>query len=459
MKRKLAFVFSLLILFSCNEDLLTSSEELEVAKTNENYSDLDNSRARKKFIDADITINPSGDQTGSSDADAIETALNSIPAGGTILLESGKFYLSREIFVPGNSGTLIGRGKSETEIIGVGNEGTPFIGNFFFAFINPSGPLTISNLSLSLPEGFVTFNDNLFGFIITVLNEEGSDTHFDELILKGTDAAPNLDPIFGSQPNNSIIVRGNFNSFPLFTSGGNHTVSNSEFSEVAFQATIFEGFKDANIEIYNNSFTEIKQTIYRFMSGSTVSITDNTLQTNSFGGIVITQEGNFIAGEPNNVVIRGNTVRTSGFMPIEIGWVPEGSANFSLLIEKNKLTNEGSDPFNIYSNFSGIAIFNGNNDAIVRNNILRGGAEFGIIQESNSGTFSGNNLQGFSPLITDYGFFGNSNTIIGNGNSSVLDLGIDNITTGMTKVDGVSIGERMKEALAKRKEILDAINK
>lgn len=458
MKKNLAFVFSLLILFSCNEDLLTSSEELDIVETNENYSDLDNSRARKMVINADIIITPSGDQTGSSDADAIESALKTMPAGGIVLLESGKFYLNREIFVPAISGTLIGSGKSETEIIGVGNEATPFNGNFSFVFIEPSGPLTVSNLSLSLPDGFVTFNNNLEGFIIVVLNTEGSDTHFDELILKGTDAAPNLDPVFGSQPNNSIIVTGNFNSFPSFTSGGNHTVSNSEFSEVAFQATQYQGFKNANIEIYNNSFSKIKQTIYRYMSGSNLSITNNKLQTNSFGGIVITQEGNSISGEPNNVVIRGNTVITSGFMPIEIGWVPEGGANFSLLIEKNRLTNAGPDPFNIFSNFAGIAIFNGNNDAIVRNNTFLGGAEFGIIQESNGGNFLGNNLQGFTPLVADYGLFSSENTIIGSGNSTVLDLGADNIITGMKKVDGVSIGERIKEALAKRKEILDAIN-
>ena len=38
----------------------------------------------------------------------------------------------------------------------------------------------------------------------------------------------------------------------------------------------------------------------------------------------------------------------------------------------------------------------------------------------------------------------------------MIDFGVDNIITGMTKVEGESIGDHIKEAQAKRKEILDA---
>ena len=67
-------------------------------------------------------------------------------------------------------------------------------------------------------------------------------------------------------------------------------------------------------------------------------------------------------------------------------------------------------------------------------------------------------MQGLDASDASYGIFGDNNTLVGNGNSSVIDTGINNIITGMQMVEGESIGERLKAALAKRKEILEAYN-
>ncbi len=448
-------VILVLAFSSCSEfgsDLAKKNKDLP------NMASNANSKKSGGTLSGVFILAPSGDISGVSDANAIEAALNALPSGGTILLERGTYYTNREILVPDFSGTLTGSGKDETEIVGVGDGVTPFSNGNLFFFDTPSGGLTVSNLSLSLPDDFVTTFGNLFSFILVPLSAEGSDTHFDKLRMTGTDAVPGLDPIFVSQPNNSIIVTGDFGAFPSFSSGGLHTVSNSEFSEVAFQATQYQGFNNATIEVFNNSFSDVKQTIYRYMSGSSVSITNNVMDTYSFGAIVVTQEGSAVLGDPNSVVIRGNTISTAGFMPIEIGWVPEGSAYFKLLIEKNKLTNDGPDPVGIFSNVTGIGIFNGNDGAIVRNNNVRGEADFGILQESNGGTFIGNNLEGINALAAGYGLFSNGNTVVGGGNATVIDGGVDNIITGLKKVEGVSVGDRIKEAQARRKEILDALN-
>ena len=50
-----------------------------------------------------------------------------------------------------------------------------------------------------------------------------------------------------------------------------------------------------------------------------------------------------------------------------------------------------------------------------------------------------------------------TNTVVGEGNSTVFDGGVDNIITGLTKVEGESIGSRMQTAQSLRKDILDKI--
>ncbi len=417
-KLLLTLFLSLFVFTACNqEDELIDANQIlpETA-----------SKADIKKINPDITISPSGDVTGVIDGLVIDAALNGLSPGGIVLLESGTFYLNDEITISNFSGTLTGSGYKKTEIIGVGDEITPFTFSRFFHFDQPAGSLTVSNLSLSLPDGFITDFGFLNAFIQVDLTADGSDTHFERLRLTGLDPIEGNDPIWNIQPEWGIIVRGDLANFPSFESAGLHTITNSVFSKCSVQATLYEGFKNATIEITNNYYSEIKQTLYRWMSGSSLSITNNDMEAFSWGTIVVTQEFKAVPGNPNSVLIRGNNVSTAGYMPVEIGAVQAGYANFMLLIEENNLSNTGPDPLGWFPDLTGIGIFSGNDGAIVRNNIIRGGAEFGVFQESNHGSFIGNNLQGFNPSEADYGLFGDNNTIVGSGNSSVLDEGNDN---------------------------------
>ena len=428
----------------------------------------------------DITIAPSGDLSGVSDAYNIQFALDNLVTGGTILLESGSFYINRTIVAPGGfDGTLQGTGKDHTDIVGVGDDIDPFIndqiynpyspylieGSSFFFFPDLTGSVTVSNLSASLPDGFATednyFEDNnLTAFITVNLAGDGADTHFDNLRLTGTAEDPDAeDPWLFSQPRWGILVLGDRDpsDFPIPSyEGGVHTITSSEISKIGFQATVHETLKNATIEISGNSYSEIRQTMYRWLDGCNLSITKNSMETISWGAIVVTQEEHQIPGNPNAVIISRNNVSTSGYMPIEIGAIPDGTASFMLLIEKNELNNAGPGPLG-WGNYAGIGIFYGNDDAVVRNNIVRGEAAFGILQLSNGGTFVGNNLQGINALYAGYGLFGDYNTVVGKGNSTVIDGGVDNIITGLTKVEGESIGLRMQEAQSLRKDILDKI--
>jgi len=145
-------------------------------------------------------------------------------------------------------------------------------------------------------------------------------------------------------------------------------------------------------------------------------------------------------------------------MGIEVGFRgASDKPDFNLLIEKNKIVkghvSVGAE------NVAGIGIFTGEEGAMVRNNIIRGEAEYGILADHvNNSVFKGNNLQGFSSSKADYGLLeSDGNTIVGEGKATVQDLGSGNIITGMTRVKGdESIGERIREAQQRRKDILEA---
>ena len=86
-----------------------------------------------------IEVAPSGDKTGVTDADNIEAALMANPAGGTVELTAGFFYVSRSISIEGFNGTLRGAGKNETVIEAVRRGPNPSEG--FDLEDTPFGPL------------------------------------------------------------------------------------------------------------------------------------------------------------------------------------------------------------------------------------------------------------------------------------------------------------------------------
>lgn len=428
-----------------------------------------------------FTIAPSGDVSGVSDANNIQFALDNIIPGGTILLKKGAFYTNRTIVAPGGfAGILKGSGKDNTKIYCVGDNIVPFLnsqiyntgnpyslrGSSIFFFRDLTGSISVSDFSVSLPDGFATeysdFGDNnLTAFITVNLAGDGASTRFDNLRLTGTNADPQGASWYISQPAWGIQVLGDRNpdDFPIPSySGGRHSITNTDISKVGIQATVHEILKNATIEISGNSYSEVKQTIFRYLDGCNISITKNRMKTFTLGAIVVTQEFFPMPGAINSVVISGNTVSNAGYMPLEIGTTLPNGAGFKLLIESNTLTSAGPDPIGWFPNLTGIGIFSGNDGAVVRNNIIRGQTFLGILQQSNGGTFVGNNLVGSNAFDASYALFGNNNTIVNMGTATVFNGGEGNIINGLAKVNGISLGDLIKEAQAKRKEILDAIN-
>ena len=433
---------------------------------------------------ADLTLWPNGDPTGASDANAIEYALKTVRAGGAIRLASGTFYVNRPVVAPvGFDGSLAGSGKDATSIVGVGSAAVPFRnttmttpGDFqpveasaLLFFPRPAGSLSVSDLTMTLVPGFRAapstygFTD-LTGFLFIQLAPEASNTRLSNLRMVGLTSTGSGDPFPGVdyQPLWGVGVMGSADAFPLLSSGGHHSLTNSEIERVGIQATAYQLLKRADVELSGNVYHEVKQAITRWLDGSNVSIEGNTLDSYSFGSIVVTQEGIPIPGEPSNIVIRNNDITVRGYLGIEIGFVPDATRpDFSLLIEKNAITQAGPDPIGFFPNVAAIGIADGQDHAVVRNNLLRGSGRFAISLEGvTNSVFVGNNLQNFVSTLASVALFGSSNnTLVGIGRGTVWDFGTGNIITGLTTSTGdASMGNQLRAGEQRRLEILRAVS-
>ena len=433
---------------------------------------------------ADITLWPSSDGTGTADANAIEHALNILPAGGVIRLANGTFYLNRPVVAPvGFDGSLLGTGTDATWIVGVGSKAVPFAnatmttpGDFqpveassLFFFPRPAGELSISDLTMTLAPGFVTvpstygFTD-LTGFVFVQLAPEGANTRLSHLRLVGVTSTGIGDPFPGVdyQPLWGVGVMGAADAFPMLSSGGHHSLTNSDISRVGIQATAYQLLKRAEVNLSDNVYRDVKQAIMRWLDGSNVAIERNMLSSYSFGSIVITQEGIPIPGDLSNIVVRNNDITVKGYLGIEIGFIPEATRpDFALLVEKNTIRQAGPDPIGFFPNFAAIGMADGQDRAVVRNNVLRGSALFAISAEGvDNSVFVGNNLQEFVSTLAGVALFGsNDNAVVGIGQGTVWDFGTGNIITGLTKASGdVSLGAQLRAGEQQRLQILRGVS-
>ncbi len=389
-------------------------------------------------------IRPSGDQSGATDADAIEAALNDAGSGATVRLGAGTFYVNRPIVSAGFNGTLAGVGKKKTTIKGVGTPDAPFgltavneqpgqpaiLRSVLLYLDAPEGYLSVRNLTFTIDEGFQTEPDafggtTLTSFLTVQIRTEDVDTSFEELCLIGVVNDPN-NPFANFQPTVAMNVWGNGDTFPQVTSGGRHEVRRCLFDKSSIQALVIQSFRNAYIKTTDNTFVNVKQYNTRYLDGGFVYIARNEMENHSFGGIVVTQEFQPVGQNRTRVVITNNRIKTNGYMSIEIGTAP----NFSLYIARNHIET-GPDPFSVFPNQAGIGLFPGQDKAKVFANTIKGTPENGIhlIETTNSGVFF-NNLKGATPgrahITLEPG--SDNNRIVRNLGATVIDdLGSGNV--------------------------------
>lgn len=421
-------LFSVLCLmfgaFSCTEASLTSSDFMP-----------DSPDQRLQIRGGTIIVSPSGDASGTTDADNIEQALNTTGAS-KVILEAGTFYIKRTLTAPeGYDGVLRGQGKDVTRIQGVGSAGTPFqtglihvplesgpvTGSSFFYFPEPSNDLTIADLSMLLPNNFVAAtsttsdninHNNLSSFIAITLGDPVPDVELRNLRLQGTEAAPGSPGWFLNQPIIGAAILGDRDGFPQpAVAGGKIKVQRCHIAGTAYQALVVESIKEGKVSINSNQFADTKQVNIRFLDGCDIRVSNNSFNTTDWGSIVVTQEQPLgygpIYGSNSSVRITNNDISSNGFLGVEIGPVPFSDAPiFEVEITDNTII-MGPGAFGTRA---GIAVFTGHNGADIQDNIIMGEADYAVYLSSVSNCeISNTATSGFTPLIADYGLTGNSN--------------------------------------------------
>jgi hypothetical protein len=403
-------------------------------------------------------ISPTGDLSGIADYQAIQDAFNYAGPGDKIDLKNGVFYINHTITIPeGFGGIFKGEGKNKTVIIGVGTSEAPFqngtiprpnyppltdnvSGSAFFYFYHPSTELKVMDLTVRIPENFVSApNDMLWGnpgvstdlsaFFIVDLGSEDCNTSFKNINLEGTENNyVDVFPWLAHQPYFGIEVLGNPEPFPALISEGTHKVSNCNFSKIGVQATVHQAFKGASIDILNNTFEDIKQVIVRLLDGVDVTIKNNKMNTFSFGAVVVSQEGLEIPGNKSDVLIANNKIYTDGYAAIEIGFTnfPMNKADFNLIIKNNNIR-KGDSPIPGLPNYSAITISNGEEGALIKKNIISGYSQYGIaVNNVSNSLFDKNKFNGFTAEYDYHLYQSDYNTICKSGPTTILDEGTGN---------------------------------
>jgi hypothetical protein len=433
--------FFLIILFlSCGE----SSIAPDPLEDDSDYSSFELKKAK-------YSISPSGDVSGTLDADAIQDAINNSQPGDIISLKKGKFYINRTIVSPsGFHGIIRGVSMKNTIIEGVGSASLPFQntlisnpsytniglvnGSAFFYFEHPSNEISVENMTVQLPDGFETDNgqlsfNNLSYFFAVQLGTDECNTSFKNIRMQGVDENDPGFTFFIDQPYYGIAVMGALDDFPTVKSAGSHIIKNTEFSHIGLWASINQALKDANISFVNNSIKNSKQIIFRLLDGSSINVSNNELDTYSASSIAVTQEGNDIPGNKSEVVIRNNEISSAGLSGIEIGLYGSlEKPDFDLFIENNYIFKEDDITLG-FPNTAGIQVSTGEQNAIIRKNTISGNSDYGIqTQTVDNSSFLKNTFTDFTSNIADYRFEDSDNNIIcKSGPTTILDQGVGNI--------------------------------
>jgi parallel beta-helix repeat protein len=166
-----------------------------------------------------ITVAPSGDAGGVTDAAHIEDALNAAKAtGGSVRLAAGHYYVSRNIVVVGFQGTLMGEGMDETIIEAVrGPHGGGFSPAPSLYFPGPFPDLP-TLLQFDYPVGDVTIRN----LTVQVVDPQPADAYTNPLVSSGyqTTGISTLIEILGGD-HNTVVENVRFRGAPGDARGSN----------------------------------------------------------------------------------------------------------------------------------------------------------------------------------------------------------------------------------------------
>jgi hypothetical protein len=257
-------------------------------------------------------VEPSGDQTGVTDAENIEAALNLAKANaGTVYLTDGnpetvdQYYTSRNITIDEFQGSLIGESQDNTLIYAgrksaeVGFQGTfsSYWTDFGYDFLFPTvlqfyygvGTISISDLSILVvdEQPCDVFTDE-YGedatHIVTILEVFGGshDTYIENVRFQGNESTA-----YGSRygMNTTYGIHAMPGSSDELHKEGDLIITNSEISNISYGAILFMLFDEGSkIKVKKVVANNVGQAIYSGnLFASSINITDMDINIHQGG--------------------------------------------------------------------------------------------------------------------------------------------------------------------------------
>jgi|GEM_PF-1450469 len=425
-----------------------------------------------------FTVTPSGNYT--DDADAIQLALNNAVtagAGSTVQLTAGTFYLDARLEVDGFDGYFKGAGTQNTIIttygqvnLALANDDTPALIKFRHGNLNMSD----MTIQINSPEPATGMPDNVWWensipFLLMVTGNP-SDVPITENQIGGA-TFDNVNFIGG--PGN-LFDKYNVSTFILVgaegysaayyeLTDGTYNISDCEFMTAergivcygpnsndtwtiggaANESNLFEDMNHGVILLdFDNSYLEVSHNEFAHMKRSATFVAQ---------GYYITELA------PSTCLIHANDIQiedlADGIIIGDLSVAYGGSKLLNATISNNDILLENAEWGGIFAE--------GGQDIVVSNNKIWGSGLLGIYTGiwgylATDWTLIGNNVQqlnaGIAPILLGPT---TSNFIVtgGSNHTNVLDLGTNNILTGVNNMQG-NIGPELQAALAMKHQII-----
>jgi hypothetical protein len=475
MKNLSAFMISATImvcclLFSCNktEDLLIpASDEINTLKSTSHQSG------------AVFTVSPSGNYN--DDSYAIQAAFNAAVAAGagsTVLLTEGTFYLKDRIEVEGFDGYFKGAGEQKTiittfetvnfnlsveglEVLIKFRHGNIHISDFTIKISSPNPCTGLSHndwwnnclpaaimitgnspANPPLTDQVVNATFNNVKFIGGVGNFMGYNVgHF---VYVGYDDWSPIYVLNGSLKFTNCHFQTALCCITSGTSNGTWTIGGSESTGNKFEdagiGLALEDFSNSYINISHNDLSKIFLVAILFTQGAYVDPVTLSLSNYSVNN-------NYI-----EVVETGD-----GIGLIDYGISSDVGKKMNVNLSNNKIFLNNTSYGGIFDIFS--------KDVLVTNNEIWGNGLAGIYcgiddEQCSNWVIKGNNVQNVEAQVAPIWLgSGTSNFIVigGSNKTNVFDEGIGNILTGVDFLHGNPLGPEIKDAMARRSEIMKLI--
>ena len=478
MKNLSKFLIATVVIMGCCFLSCNKQDELLMPLTG-NMSTINS----KPFVSGQVfTVSPSDNYE--DDSYAIQTALNNAVEAGpgsTVQLTEGTFYLNESIEVEGFVGSFKGAGKLKTIITTQGEINFDFpIGDLEGLFIFRNGNIHISDMTvrISNPTPCTGLNWNVFqNSFPSVFNMTGNS------VLDPPTTEQNIISTFDNVQ--FIGGFGYFYSFnvysfinigpegnPNYLLNGSHNVTNCEFQSAS---TCIEGVSSSNgnwtiggSASSGNKFMNANWAVQiRDCRNSYFNISHNYCENIYWGGIGLCPwkySNPFNSTLPlSKYLVSNNYFEVEGIGDAVVLWDWEsesGSKKMDAIVSNNKI-------YLNYTTYWGGGIYGLHvKDVLITNNNFWGNGPIGIYfgtefegpwDQCSNWVLKGNNMERFNayvaPIILGSGT--NNCTVIGGSNkTNVLDIGKNNILTGVNNMQGNPLGPETKEAMERKIEML-----